>query len=65
MGTKPKTHITDPTQDAPEGASWTLCGLFVLSKQVDVDDAHPSCQKCLRFRHSKRWKGRLVTTKAR
>ena len=63
MGTKPKTHITDPTQDAPEGASWTLCGLFVLSKQVD--DAHPSCQKCLRFRHSKRWKGRLVATKSR
>ena len=45
MGTKPKTHITDPTQDAPEGASWTLCGLFVLSKQVD--GAHPSpAQKC-------------------
>ena len=28
-------------------ASWTLCWLFVLSKQVD--DAHPSCQKCLRL----------------
>ena len=25
---KPKTHIEDPTQDAPKGAAWTLCGLF-------------------------------------
>ena len=23
---KAKTHITDPTKDAPEGAAWTLCG---------------------------------------
>ena len=38
---KPKTHITDPTKDAPEGAAWTLCGLFVLREQVDTDD--PSC----------------------
>ena len=30
---KPKTHITDPTKDAPEGAAWTLCGLFVLREQ--------------------------------
>ena len=43
---KPKTHITDPTKDAPEGAAWTLCGLFVLREQVDTAD--PSCQKCLR-----------------
>ena len=40
---KPKTHITDPTKDAPEGAAWTLCGLFVLREQVDTDD--PSCKK--------------------
>ena len=43
---KPKTHITDPTKDAPEGAAWTLCGLFVLREQVDTAD--PSCKKCLR-----------------
>ena len=40
---KPKTHITDPTKDAPEGAAWTLCGLFVLREQVDTAD--PSCKK--------------------
>ena len=33
---KPKTHITDPTKDAPEGAAWTLCGLFVPREQVDT-----------------------------
>ena len=43
---KLKTHITDPTKDAPEGAAWTLCGLFVLREQVDTAD--PSCKKCLR-----------------
>ena len=43
---KLKTHITDPTKDAPVGAAWTLCGLFVLREQVDTDD--PSCKKCLR-----------------
>ena len=43
---KPKTHITDPTKDAPEGAAWTLCGLFVPREQVDTAD--PSCKKCLR-----------------
>ena len=54
---KPKTHITDPTKDAPEGAAWTLCGLFVLREQVDTAD--PSCKKCLRLRHSpRRMKGR-------
>ena len=49
---KPKTHIQDPTKNAPEGAAWTLCGLFVLREQVD--EADPSCQKCLRYRHSRR-----------
>ena len=49
---KPKTHITDPTKDAPEGAAWTLCGLFVLREQVDTAD--PSCKKCLRSANSRR-----------
>ena len=62
MGTKPKTHSEDPTQDVPKGAAWTLCGLFVLREQVD--EADPSCQKCLRYRHSRRWKDRLAKTKA-
>ena len=56
---KPKTHIEDPSAQPPKGAAWTLCGLFVLREQVD--DAHPSCQKCLRYRHSKRWKGHPAT----
>ena len=43
---KPKTHITNPTKDAPEGAAWMLCGLFVPREQVATDD--PSCKKCLR-----------------
>ena len=46
---KPKTHIEDPTQDAPKGAAWTLCGLF--GPRELVDNADPSCQKCLRYRH--------------
>ena len=52
MGTKPKTHITDPTKDAPKGASWTLCGLFVLREQVN--DEHASCLKCLQYRKKAR-----------
>ena len=56
---KPKTHIEDPTAQPPQGAACTLCGLFVLLKQVNA--AHPSCQKCLRYRHSKRWKGHPAT----
>ena len=43
---KPKTHVTDATKNAPEGAAWTLCGLFVLREQVDTAD--PPCKKCLR-----------------
>ena len=54
---KPKTHIEDPTKDAPKGAAWTLCGLF--GPRELVDNADPSCQKCLRYRHSRRrMKGR-------
>ena len=49
---KPKTHIEDPTQDAPKGAVWTLCGLFGSRELVDTAD--PSCQKCLRYRYSRR-----------
>ena len=49
---KPKTHSTDPTKDAPKGASWTLCGLFVSREQLD--NANPSCQKCLQYRKKAR-----------
>ena len=64
METKPKTHITDPTKDAPKGASWSLCGLF-LYLPAQVDNADPSCQKCIHYRQSRRSKGRPETTKAR
>ena len=59
---KPKTHIKDQTRDVPGGLTPTLCGLFVLREQVD--DEHPSCKKCLRYRHMRRMKDRL-RTKAR
>ena len=62
---KPKiAHIKNPTERVPTGSkgAWTLCGLFVGPEQVD--DAQPACQKCLRFRHARRWKGRLGPTKA-
>ena len=49
----PKTHITDPSPECSIGGLLkTLCGLFVLREQVD--NANPSCQKCLRYRHSRR-----------
>ena len=58
---KPKTHITDPTKDAPEGAAWTLCGLFVLREQVDTAD--PSCKKCLRGRQQKKSRDKVPLTR--
>ena len=57
---KPKTHIEDPSRDAPKGASFSLCGVFLYQPAM-VDNADPSCQKCIRFRHSKRWKDRPPT----
>ena len=48
---KPKTHIRKDDQK-PEnsvgGLRRTLCGLFVPREQLD--NANPSCQKCLQFR---------------
>ena len=53
MGTKPKTHITDPSPESSVGGlQRTLCGLYIPREQLDK--ANPSCQKCLRFRHSPR-----------
>ena len=53
MGTKPKTHITDPNPESSVGGlQRTLYGLYVQREQVDK--VNPSCQKCLRFRHSRR-----------
>ena len=47
---KPKTHIRKDDQN-PEnsvgGLRRTLCGLFVSREQLD--NANPSCQKCLQF----------------
>ena len=53
MGTKPKIHITDPNPESSVGGlQRTLCGLYVPREHLDK--VNPSCQKCLRFRHSPR-----------
>ena len=57
MGKKPTTHIVDTDREIPatfsSGAVFSLCGLF-LYKSEQVASAEPSCQKCLRYRHSRR-----------
>ena len=53
MGTKPKTHITDPSRDAPNGASFSLCVVFLYQPAM-VDNADPSCQKCINYQQSRR-----------
>ena len=62
MGKKPTTHIVDADREIPatfdSRAMFSLCGVF-LYKSEQVDNADPSCQKCLRYRHSRRrMKGR-------
>ena len=48
-----RTQSPDPSPECSIGGlRGTLCGLFVLREQVD--NANPSCQKCLRYRHSRR-----------
>ena len=61
---KPKTHIVDADREIPatfdSAAKFSLCGVF-LYKSEQVDNADPSCQKCLRYRHSRRrMKGRTA-----
>ena len=52
---KPKTHIRKDDRN-PEssvgGLRRTLCGLFIPLEQLD--NANPSCQKCLQFRKKAR-----------
>ena len=62
MGKKPTTHIVDADREIPatfdSRAMFSLCGVF-LYKSEQVDNADPSCQKCLRYRDSpRRMKGR-------
>ena len=52
---KPKTHIRKDDQNPANsvgGLRRTLCGLFVPREQLD--NANPSCQKCLQFRKKAR-----------
>ena len=63
-GKKPTTHIVDADREIPatfdSRAMFSLCGVF-LYKSEQVDNADPSCQKCLRYRHSRRrMKGRTA-----
>ena len=46
-----KTHITDQSRKGVGTLVRTLCGLYVIREQVD--NLNASCQKCLRFRHSR------------
>ena len=64
MGTKPKTHIIDPGRAAVGNATFSMCGVF-LYRPAMVDNANPSCQRCINYRQSRRSKDRPETTKAR
>ena len=73
MGKKPKTHIVNADRELPAAfanrAKFSLCGVF-LYKSEQVDNADPSCQKCLRLAISRRrvkgqQKNRRLVTKAR
>ena len=66
MGKKPTTHIVDTDREIPanfaSGAEFSLCGVFPY-KSEQVDNADPSCQKCLRSANSRRRvKGRQQRT---
>ena len=68
MGKKTTAHIVDANRDdLPGEAKFSLCGVF-LYKPEQVDNADPSCQKCLWIsnRRSKRppTKNRHRATKA-
>ena len=56
MGKKPITHIKDPNPESSVGGlRRTLCGLYYGADCSERwETANPSCQKCLRFRHSRR-----------
>ena len=60
---KPKTHIVDADREIPatfdSAAKFSLCGVF-LYKSEQVDNADPSCKKCLRAANK-----RSLVTKAR
>ena len=73
MGKKPTTHIVDADREIPatfdSRAMFSLCGLFLYESE-QVDNADPSCQKCLRCRRSgggesPPTKNRSLVTKAR
>ena len=73
MGKKPKTHIVDADRKLPatfaSRAKFSLCGVF-LYKSEQVNNADPSCQKCLRLAISRRrvkgqQKNRRLVTKVR
>ena len=52
---KPKTHIRkddSKPENSVGGLRRTLCGLFIPLEQLD--NANPSCQKCLQFRKKAR-----------
>ena len=57
MGKKPTTHIVDADREIPatfdSRAMFSLCGLFLYESE-QVDNADPSCQKCLRYLRSRR-----------
>ena len=73
MGKKPITHIKHPNQEGSAGGLRRgLCGVYYGADWSERwDNTNPSCQKCLRFRHSPRrlkerqQKNRRSVTKAR
>ena len=66
MGQKPKTHIEDvDREELPGDAKFSLCGVFLYMPE-QVDNADPSCQKCLRAANSpRRVKGRQQKNRRR
>ena len=53
---KPKTHIEDPSRDVPKGVSFSLCGVFLYEPSL-VDNANPTCRKCIHYSQTRRSKG--------
>ena len=59
---KPKTHIMDPGRAASGNATFSVCGVFLYTPSL-VDNANPTCQKCIHYSQARRSKGQLKTPK--
>ena len=59
---KQKTHIMDLDRAASGNAIFSVCGVFLYEPSL-VDNANPTCQKCIQYSQARRSKGQLKTPK--